>query len=40
MKVNDDIAVLVLPTTSIMRFHWANGMVIEGYHSSKRTVES
>lgn len=38
MKVNDDIAVLVLPITSIMRFHWANEMATEGFHSSNRTV--
>lgn len=39
MKVNDDIAVLVLPMTSIMRFHWANEMVTEGLHLSNRTVK-
>jgi hypothetical protein len=39
LKVNDDIAVLVLPATSIMRFHWANEMVVEGHYSSNRTVK-
>jgi len=39
MKVNDDIAVLVLPETSIMRFHWANEMVVEGHYSSNRTAK-
>jgi len=39
MKVNEDIAIMMLPLNSLMRFYWANEMALEGHHSSNRTTK-
>ena len=38
IKVNDDIAVLVLPASSLMRFYWANEMATGFIHISNQTA--
>ena len=37
-RVNDDIAVFVLPLRSMMRFFWANDLALGDFHETNRTA--